>query len=67
MSLREKIGEVLPRVFMTGKKERDLSFAVNGEHARGEGPASSLFFIDRKEYLHRRIVEMDQFALRRLP
>ena len=66
MSLRKKIGEVLPGMLLTGEEERDLPLTCHGEHARGEGPASS-FFIDRRQYLHRRIVVMDDLALRRLP
>src|SRR3974390_2539186 len=67
MSLCEKISEVLPRMLMAGKEECDLSSAVHGEHARREGAASSLSFIDRKKYFHRRIVKMDDLALRCLP
>ena len=52
---------------MAGKEERDLSFAFHGEHARGEGAAASLVFIDGCEQLHRRVVQMDELTLRGLP
>ena len=66
MSLCKKVGQVLPRVLVTGEEERDLPFVLHGEHARGEGPVP-LSFIDGGEYLHRGIVVMDELALRRLP
>src|SRR5208283_77622 len=66
MPLGEEIGQVLPRVSVTGEEKGDLPFPGNGEHPRRES-ALSFSLVDVSQYLHRRIIVMDYFALRRLP